>query len=221
MYQPAHFRIEDRDHLHGLMRAFPLASLVHRVDDGFEADPIPMMLFADESQHGVLRCHVARANPLWRHLGEGSPVLAIFRGGDAYVSPNWYASKAQDHKVVPTWNYEIVHAHGVARAIDDPAWLHRLVSELTDEMESAGPKPWAVSDAPPDYIAQRLRAIVGVEITLTRVEGKAKLSQNQPPANRASLAAGLLAGVPAHDEPAARAAMAARIRQAAPWDPVG
>ena len=142
---------------------------------------------------GVLRGHVARANPLWREFDPGTNVLAIFQGPQAYISPSWYATKKEHGRVVPTWNYAVVHAHGRLLVRDDAAWAHAMVDELATEHESTRPKPWAVGDAPDDYIAQLTRAIVGIEIPVTRLTGKWKTSGNQPAANRAGVAHGLAA----------------------------
>ncbi|WP_119291272.1 FMN-binding negative transcriptional regulator [Azohydromonas sediminis] len=196
MYRPAHFATDEPAALATLMRAHPLATLVHRHDGALDADPIPLLYdpaASPEAPHGWLRGHVARTNPLWR-TADGRDVLAIFHGPQAYVTPSWYPSKAVTHKVVPTWNYAVVHAHGPLRAVDDAAWLHALVTRLADTHEAARAQPWAVSDAPPDYIAQMLRAIVGIEIAVTRLEGKFKLSQNRDAADRRGVADGL-----AHD----------------------
>ena len=206
MYRPAHFATDEPAALAALMRAHPLATLVHRRDGGLDADPIPLLHDAapsPEAPHGRLRGHVARANPLWRTAG-GSEVLAVFHGPQAYVTPSWYPSKAATHKVVPTWNYAVVHAHGRLHAVEDAAWLHALVTRLTDTHEARRAQPWAVSDAPPDYVAQMLRAIVGIEIAVTRLEGKFKLSQNRSTPDRQGVVDGLAA------EPAAQAADVAR-----------
>jgi transcriptional regulator len=180
MYQPAHFVEQDPDQLAALMQAAPLATLVRSAAAGAElaADPIPLM--AERTAAGWrLAGHVARANPLWREA-DGQPVLAIFHGAQAYVSPGWYASKAAHGKVVPTWNYSIVQAHGRLRAVDDPAWLRAFLERLVARREDGRAAPWHVADAPEDYIAATLRAIVGIEIEVTRLEGKLKLSQNRP-----------------------------------------
>jgi transcriptional regulator len=186
MYLPKHFEQTDTAALHALMRAHPLAMLLSSGVDGLTADHVPLEFDADTS---TLRGHVARANPLWR--GAGQPVLAVFRGPEAYVSPSWYPSKAEHHKVVPTWNYTVVHAHGVLEAVDDAPWLHSLVSRLTEHHESPRAQPWAVQDAPDDYVQQMLRAIVGIQIPVTRLVGKWKVSQNRSTADRAGVAQGL------------------------------
>jgi transcriptional regulator len=197
MYQPPHFAPPSADAVRTLMREHPLATLVHRGPDGLEADPVPLLYDADDGSHGTLRGHVARMNPLWRQA-DGQEVLLHFRGPQAYVSPGWYASKAEHGKVVPTWNYVVVNAHGLLRVVDDAAWLRRLVQRLTDTHESRRAQPWAVDDAPADYVDAMLRAIVGIEIRLTRLEGKWKASQNRSAADRAGTLGGLRgeAGLP-------------------------
>jgi len=192
MYLPAHFEQHDRAALHGLIREHPLAALVTIGPDGPTADHVPLELDAMAGEHGTLVGHVARANPLWR-TAAGTPVLAIFRGPQAYVSPSWYPSKASMHKVVPTWNYTVVHAHGVLETVDDAPWLRALVGRLTEHQEAPRPAPWAVDDAPADYVQQMLRAIVGIRIPLTRLVGKWKVSQNRTEADRSGVAAGLAA----------------------------
>jgi transcriptional regulator len=187
MYLPKHFEQHDPAALQALMREHPLAALVSSGPDGLTADHIPLEY---DAAANTLRGHVARANPLWRQA-DGQPVLAIFRGPQAYVSPSLYPSKAATHKVVPTWNYAVVHAHGTLRALDDAPWLHTLVSRLTGHHESPRAQPWAVSDAPDDYVQQMLRAIVGIEIPLTRLVGKWKVSQNRSAEDRAGVADGL------------------------------
>ena len=187
MYLPAHFEQQDPAALQTLMREHPLATLVTVRADGPTADHIP---FEYDAPTQTLRGHVARANPLWREAA-GQPVLAVFRGPQAYVSPNWYPSKAQTHKVVPTWNYTVVHAHGVLRAIEEAPWLHALVSRLTAHHEAPHAAPWAVADAPEDYVQQMLRAIVGIEIPVRRLVGKWKISQNRSETDRLGVADGL------------------------------
>jgi transcriptional regulator len=209
MYLPKHFEQNDPAALAALMREHPLATIVRATPQGLAADAVPLLFDAGAGAHGVLRGHVARANPLWRDA-EGAAVLAIFNGPQAYVTPSWYATKAATAKVVPTWNYAVVHAHGRLRAIDDAQWLRALVESLTRTHEGGREHPWAVGDAPADYIDAMLRAIVGFEIELSRLEGKWKVSQNRSAADRHGIEAGL-AGE-AHE--AARA-MAALVRSSA------
>jgi transcriptional regulator len=161
MYLPKHFEQHDRQALIGLMRERPLATLITTTPSGPSADLIPLELVANEGEHGMLRGHVARANPLWQRAG--TMALAVFTGPEAYISPGWYASKKEHGKVVPTWNYTMVQACGVLHAVEEAPWLHALVNRLTDHHEAAQAKPWHVSDAPDDYVQQMLRAIVGIE----------------------------------------------------------
>ncbi len=190
MYLPRHFEQHDTQALQALMREHPLATLVTTRADGVTADHVPLEYEPEAGVHGTLRGHVARANPLWQHA-DGRPVLAVFNGPQAYVTPSWYPSKAETHKVVPTWNYAVVHAHGVLRAVEDAPWLHTLVTRLTSHHESPRAAPWAVADAPDDYVQQMLRAIVGIEIPLSRLVGKWKVSQNRSEADRSGVANGL------------------------------
>lgn len=190
MYRPSHFEQHDAAALQALMREHPLATLVTQQNGGITADAIPLNY--DAASH-TLRGHVARANPLWR-AAAGQPVLAVFNGPQAYITPSWYPSKAATHKVVPTWNYTVVHAHGVLRAVEDAPWLHALVTSLTDHHEAPRAAPWAVADAPDDYVQQMLRAIVGIEIPVDRLIGKWKISQNRSDADRLGVAAGLAEG---------------------------
>ncbi len=190
MYLPKHFEQTDAQALHALMREHPLAALVSVLDGEPTADHVPLEF---DAQTNTLRGHVARANPLWR-VAAGRPVLAVFTGPQAYVTPTWYPSKAATHKVVPTWNYTVVHAHGVLRVVDDAPWLHALVSRLTDDHEAPRAAPWAVGDAPEDFVQQLLHAVVGIEIPVRRLVGKWKISQNRSEADRLGVAAGLAQG---------------------------
>jgi len=190
MYLPSHFEQHDTATLHALMRAHPLATLVSTGPEGPTADHVPLASDAGAGAHGALLGHVARANPLWA-AAAGSPVLAVFHGPQAYVSPSWYPGKATTHKVVPTWNYTVVHAHGLLRAVEDAPWLHALLVRLTDHHEAQRAAPWAVADAPDDYVQQMLRAIVGIRIPIERLIGKWKVSQNRSAADRQGVADGL------------------------------
>jgi len=202
MYQPAHFAEHDADKLLALMKAHPLATLV-RGGAALAADILPLEV--DRVGDGWrITGHVARANPLWREA-DGQPVLLLFQGPQAYVSPNWYPSKAVHGKAVPTWNYTLVQAHGTLRAIQDPAWLHALVTRLTQRHEDGRPLPWHVSDAPADYLDAMLEAIVGIEIEVTQMEGKFKLSQNRSADDQAGVVLGLAADASQNRQPAADA----------------
>lgn len=190
MYLPKHFEQPDPAALEKLMREHPLATLVSAGPDGLTADHIPLEF---DAATRTLRGHVARANPVWK-VAAGQPVMAVFQGPQAYVSPNWYPAKAATHKVVPTWNYAVVHAHGTLQITEDAPWLHALVSRLTDHHESTQNRPWAVADAPNDYVQQMLRAIVGIELPVQRLVGKYKLHQNHPADNHAGVVKGLQQG---------------------------
>jgi len=190
MYLPKHFAQTDPHTLHALMRAHPLATLVTHGADGLDANHIPLHLDASAGPNGTLRGHIARANPLAK-TPPASEILIIFQGPESYISPAGYATKAETGRVVPTWNYAAVHAYGNLRLIDDPSWLLARLNELTTAHEAGRAQPWAVSDAPADYIEKMLGAIVGIEIEISRLIGKWKVSQNQPPANQASLIAAL------------------------------
>jgi transcriptional regulator len=191
VYVPTHFEESRTDVLHALIRAHPLAALVTQTPDGLVANHIPFEIDPDPAPFGTLRGHMARANPQWRTLAD-APALAIFQGPSAYVSPAWYATKRDTGRVVPTWNYAVVHAHGPLRVIHDPDWLLNFVTRLTTRHEAGRPDPWQVTDAPAEYIATQLAAIVGIEMPIARLEGKWKVSQNRPPADRAGVAEGLL-----------------------------
>ena len=193
MYLPAHFAESRAEVLHALIRSHPLGLLVTQNGDGsIAANDIPFVLDAsDDGSPGVLRAHVARANPLWRTARGDVESLVVFQGPQGYVSPAWYPDKAEHGKVVPTWNYVVVQARGALRAIDDRGWLRAFVTRLTDRHEGPRPAPWAVTDAPADYVDTMLGAIVGIEMPVTSLVGKWKVSQNRPPADREGVAQGL------------------------------
>jgi transcriptional regulator len=184
MYIPKHFEETRVEILHELIRACPFATVVTYAAGGLAANHLPFELV-----DGLLHGHVARGNELARQ--DGAEVLLVFQGPDGYISPNWYPSKHETGREVPTWNYAVVHVHGRLRVVDDAAWLRRLLETLTDRHEAGQPQPWKVSDAPEDHIEKSLRAIVGLEISIDRIEGKFKLSQNHPARNRAGVIAGL------------------------------
>ncbi len=193
MYCPAHFAESRSEVLHALMREHPLATLVTMGEDGIHADHVPLILETADDGSPVLHGHVARANPMWKTLRSDVEALAIFHGPDAYITPSWYPTKREHGKAVPTWNYAIVHVRGPLRVIHDADWLRRQVDALTRQQERDFAEPWAVSDAPADYVEQMLAAIVGIEMTVGSLEGKWKSSQNQPEGNRAGAARGLQA----------------------------
>jgi transcriptional regulator len=188
MYLPDHFREDNAEALAAFVASHPLAMLVTLAEGTPTVDHLPMRL-----TDGRLRGHVARANPVWRNAATGIDVLAVFGGVHHYVTPSWYPTKQVTGKVVPTWNYSVVHVHGPIRWIDDRAGLHALVSDLTATHEAGRDVPWAVTDAPSDYIEQMLRAIVGFEISIRSIVGKFKASQNRSAEDRQGVAAGLAA----------------------------
>jgi transcriptional regulator len=191
LYLPAYFKESRTDVLHGLMRARPLAALVTSSDSGLVANHIPVETHAEPAPYGLLRGHIARANPLWKEYRAGSEALAIFQGSQVYISPSFYPSKRETGEVVPTWDYAVVHAHGTLRFVEDADWLKSLVVGLTNAHEAGRQIPWKVDDAPAPYIEKMLTLIVGFEFTITGLTGKFKLSQNHPSANRRGVVDGL------------------------------
>ncbi|EGW19641.1 FMN-binding negative transcriptional regulator [Methylobacter tundripaludum] len=191
MYIPSQFEQPNIEVMHELIRNRPLATLVTLGSNGINANHIPLHLSSTPEPFGVLRGHIARANPLWRELAADVETLAIFHGPDAYISPSWYATKQEAGKVVPTWNYAVVHAYGLLRIIDDAAWIRTQLEALTQHNEAAFPESWAVSDAPEDFTEKLIGAVVGIEMVVTRLIGKWKVSQNQPSQNQRSVIEGL------------------------------
>lgn len=186
MYLPEHFAELRPEQLHGLIAANPLGALVTAGAGGLDANHLPFELDPSVGPHGRLTAHVARANPLWQEVAEGDDVLVIFRAAEGYVSPNWYPSKPESHRHVPTWNYQVVHAHGRIRVMDDERFVRAVVGRLTRTHEGhlAPARPWKMSDADKDYLGQMLKAIVGIEVDITRLQGKWKLSQNREERDR-------------------------------------
>ncbi|MGY4025340.1 FMN-binding negative transcriptional regulator [Aeromonas rivuli] len=184
MYLPTHFAVTEPEALHALIRAYPLGALITHWEGGLDANHLPFEFDAGEGEHGVLRAHVARNNPLWQEVKEGQEVLVIFRAAEGYVSPSWYPSKQVHHQQVPTWNYAVVHAHGRIRVRDDARFVRRLLTSLTRVHEAAEPAPWKMADAPRDYIEAMVQAVVGIEIEITGLVGKFKLSQNKEEGDR-------------------------------------
>jgi len=193
MYIPKQFDEPRLEVLHELIRARPLSTLVTLSSGGLNANHIPLLLSAQAGPLGTLHGHVARANPVWQDFQKDVEVLAIFHGPEAYITPSWYATKAETGKVVPTWNYAVAHAYGTLRIIDDASWLPAHLAALTAHNEAAFPAPWQLADAPHDYTEKLMNAIVGIEIVITRLSGKWKVSQNQPAQNQATVIDGLRA----------------------------
>ncbi|CAA2110307.1 FMN-binding negative transcriptional regulator [Variovorax paradoxus] len=193
MYIPPHFAVTDPAQLHRVIREHPLGALVTQGPDGFDADHLPFEFDPDTGERGTLLAHVARSNTLWQRCPSGSPVMVIFRGAQDYISPSWYPSKHEAHRQVPTWNYEVVHAHGILAVQDDERFVRRIVARLTRRHEAGEPTPWKMGDSAPEFIDGLLRNIVGIEIAVTSLEGKFKLSQNKDVRDRTGAADSLQA----------------------------
>ncbi len=185
MYIPAHFSIKNLELMHQIIHAHPLGVMVTMTPEGLDANHIPFEL---DAGRGVLTAHVARTNPVWQQCGNGMDALVIFRGEESYISPNWYPSKHEFHRQVPTWNYEVVHVHGRMVVQDKEKFVRGVVGRLTRKHEAIEAKPWKMGDSTPEFIDGMLKAIVGIEITITRMEGKAKLSQNREDRDRLNAA---------------------------------
>lgn len=204
MYTPSAFKDDELASLHGLIEQTRLAILITHDEQGMQASHLPLLLRADQGAKGTLYGHLAKANPQWRALENGAQALVVFPGADAYVSPSFYPAKAEHGKVVPTWNYVAVHAYGVAQVFNDPQRLLEVVRGLTDKHEAGRASPWAVADAPADYIDKMLGAIVGFALPIERLEGKRKLSQNRSAADIAGVREGLGASADSKDQELAR-----------------
>jgi transcriptional regulator len=208
VYTPRFNAVTDEDEVRAMVRAAGTAQLVTVGEDGFpDATLLPIVW-----RGATVVAHMARANPHWKGIAPDAPALLVVTGPEAYISPSWYASKAEHGKVVPTWNYTAVHLTGRVRVHEDPAWLRGAVDLLTERHEGQRERPWETADAPEDFVAGQLRAIVGIEVAVERVEGKAKLSQNRSEADRA----GVVAGLDAEGTPAAEV-MARAVAAATPW----
>jgi transcriptional regulator len=213
LYIPPQFKEDRIPVLHDAMRQAGLATLVTMGDDGLEASHVPMLLDPEPAPFGTLHGHISKANGQWRRSRPDVPALAVFLGPDAYISPSWYETKRQTGKVVPTWNYVAIHATGSLRFFDDPEQLLALVTRLTERQEGERSEPWAVGDAPADFIRAQLKGIVGFELSIARLEGKWKMSQNRPIADRTGAIEGLL-----HEGGTAGAAVASIIAERVdPW----
>jgi transcriptional regulator len=201
VYVPSHFKETDVSRLHALIADFPLATLVTSGQDGIAANHIPLILDLSAGEHGTLIGHVARNNDLWRDGRHDGESLAVFQSADAYISPNWYAAKQETHEVVPTWNYAVVHVYGSIVVHDDEKWVRGAVGRLTKKMEALQSDPWKMADAPASYLAGMLANIVGIEMPISRISGKWKVSQNRPLADRS----GAVEGLRLADDPGAEA----------------
>lgn len=198
MFLPDHFRVEDIAEMHALMRTHPFAALVSMGSTGLYGTHLPTVL-KGEGGNGVIECHLSRANPHWKDLANGGEAMMIFQGAEGYITPNWYATKAQTGKAVPTWNYVIVHAYGRPEVVKEKEWVLRHVTELSDQQERGEAHPWKVSDAPESYIDVMLRGIVGFRFAITRLEGKWKMSQNREAQDRSGVIDGLKARAASED----------------------
>ena len=192
MYVPEIFEEKRVGVLHDLIRKYPFGTLVTFNERGLEANHIPFLVEPTPEPFGVLHAHVSRANPVWRDVSSTTEVLAVFQGPQGYISPSWYASRTETGMVVPTWNYAVVHAYGRLEAVQDAAWLRSVVDRLTNTHEAGQAEPWSMSEAPAHYIEKQLTAIVGLKLTITRLLGKWKMSQNRPPQDRAGVTRTLL-----------------------------
>lgn len=193
MYVPEHFAEDNPAELHRLIADFPLGTLITIGADGLSANHLPFELHAELGPQGTLRSHVARTNAVWRDFSAAHETLVLFQGPSAYISPNWYPTKADTHRQVPTYNYVVVHAYGQLVVHDDERWLRALLGRLTRKMEAAQSQPWKMGDAPQDFLHELLGNIVGIEIAVTRLVGKWKVSQNRLPIDRQGAASGLRA----------------------------
>lgn len=191
MYIPAHFAETRPEELARIIRAHPLGMLVTHDAQGLDANHIPFEFDPDAGTHGLLTAHVARANPIWRQCAEGADVMVVFRGAEGYISPSWYPSKHETHRQVPTWNYEVVHAYGRLAVRDDEKFVRGIVARLTRTHEANESKPWKMGDSAPEFIDEMLKAIVGIEIAVTSLVGKRKLSQNKEARDRLGAAEAL------------------------------
>ncbi len=210
MYIPSAFEQPDPRALHALIRSHPFGTLVVPSPSGLEVNHLPFVLQADPAPAGLLHAHVARGNPVWRALAEAAEAVVIFQGPDHYISPTWYPSKAEvGGKVVPTWNYAVVHAHGPARAVDDRGWLARHLAELVAINEAGREPAWRIDDAPADFVEKMIGAVVGIEIPIRRLVGKWKLNQNRSALDRE----GVVVALESLGAGGAAAEMAAAMRQ--------
>jgi transcriptional regulator len=203
MYVPPAFRIDGNSEIYQAMREVRSATLVTATEEGLIGTLLPMLLNEDEGEYGTLYGHLARANSQWK-LSPTCAAMAIFSGPEAYITPSWYATKRETHKVVPTWNYVAVHAYGVVEFFDEPARLLDIVTRLTDLHEQPRPDPWAVTDAPSDFIKAQLKGIVGLRMPIVRLEGKRKMSQNRNAADRTTVVEGLSVSDRSEDRAVAR-----------------
>jgi transcriptional regulator len=193
MYVPKHHEENDISVLHALIAKHPLGAWVTQADGELVANHVPFLIDASAAENGTLIGHVARANPVWRSFSTSAPSIVIFQGAEAYITPSWYPSKHAHGKAVPTWNYAVVHAHGIPHVIEDRVWLRAHLNRLTDVHEAGQALPWQVADAPEEYVERMLENIIGIEIPIAKLVGKWKTSQNRPEPDKLGVVAGLLA----------------------------
>lgn len=200
MYLPKHFEEQSTEALHALMTEHPLGTFIAQAEDKLLVNHVPFLLDAGRGQYGTLVAHVARANPVWKALANRAESIVVFQGPQAYVSPSWYPSKKESGKAVPTWNYAVVHAHGVPNAIEDKKWLLEHVGTASERYEAAQERPWRLTDAPSEYIEAMLGAIVGIEIPISKLVGKFKVSQNRPKEDKIGVVTALQYGGSEYEE---------------------
>lgn len=191
MYVSKHHQLTEQGAILALIEAHPLAAWVCQSKDGLVANHIPFFLNRTLGKHGTLMGHVARGNPVWRQLLADTPSVVMFQGAQSYITPGWYPGKVEHGKVVPTWNYTVAHAHGIAQVMEDPKWMMDMLNRLTHAQESRLDRPWSVNDAPPGFIEKLMRGIVGIEIPIDRLEGKLKASQDEDLQDRHGTVKGL------------------------------
>ena len=191
MLTPNIFKEDDLDVLHGLIRSHPLGTWITSQDDVLDVNHIPFVLDTTQGEYGVLRGHVNKANPVWKLLPTAKESIVTFQGAESYISPSWYPSKQEHGKVVPTWNYIVLHAHGIPHAISDRDWLYDQLNSLTNQFESGREQPWKVSDAPSDFTDRMLKGIVGIEIPISDIQGMWKSSQNKQKKDKEGVISGL------------------------------
>ena len=192
MHIPKKFRQEDTNKLIALIRDFPFATLIGSNESGAHVMHLPLLIKSEDGQSYSLNGHIAKVNPFWQQIKQGDNVVAVFHGSNCYISPNHYPTKLEHGKAVPTWNYVVVHAEGNIKFRHDKEWLYTHIDELSQQHEQKSEKPWSINDAPEDYIQKMLPAIVGIEISINNIEGKWKLSQNQPEKNQQGVIQGLM-----------------------------
>lgn len=191
MYIPKHFEEKDVSVLHALIRSHPLGTWVIQTREGLVVNHVPFLVDATRGEYGTLVGHIARANPIWKSFTKESACVVIFQGPQTYITPSWYPTKQEHGKAVPTWNYAVVHAHGTPLSVDESDWMLKHVTALSDLHESERAIPWSVSDAPPDYINNMLKAVIGIEIPISTLVGKWKMSQNRPLSDQLGTVTGL------------------------------